>query len=66
MEVESSPERKRQHKGGRILIYEPSNCNQINSYPSIKQFFEDVHCLEFCKKVSEAGFYEPLTDWVAT
>jgi len=66
MEIDSSPKRKRQHKGGRILRHEPSDCNQINSYPFIKQCFEDVHCLEFCKRVSEAGFYEQLTDWVAT
>lgn len=66
MEAESSPERKRQHKGGRILRYEPSNYNTINSYPFIKQCFEDVHCLEFCKRVSEAGFHEQLTDWVET
>ena len=66
MEAESSPERKRQHKGQRILKYEPSDCNTINSYPFIKQCFEDVHCLEFCKRVSEAGFYEQLIDWVVT
>ena len=65
MEVESSPERKRQHKGGRILRYEPSDYNQINSYHFIKQCFEDVHCLEFCKRVSEVGFYEKPTNWVA-
>ena len=36
MEAESSPERKRHQKGGKILRYEPSNCNEINSYPFIK------------------------------
>ena len=66
MEIDSSPERKKHHKGGRILRYEPSNCNHINSYPFIKQCFEDVHYFKFCKRVSEAGFYEQLTDWVAT
>lgn len=66
MEAESLPERKRQHKGGRILRYEPSDCNTINSYPFIKQCFEDVHYLEFCKRVSKTRFHEKLTDWVAT
>jgi len=66
MEVESSPERKIHHKGGKIPRYEPSNCNSINSYSFIKQFFEDVYYLEFYRGVSEVGFHEQLTDWVAT
>lgn len=66
MEAKYSPKRKRKHKGGKILIYEPSDCNAINSYPFIKQCFEDVHCLEFCKRVSKMGFHEQLTNWVAT
>ena len=66
MEVESSPERKRNHKGGKILKYKPTNWNEINSYPFIKQCFEDVHCLEFWKRVSEVGSHEKLTDWVET
>lgn len=66
MQVESSPERKRHHKGGKILRYEPSNCSKINLHPFIKQFFEDVTCLDFCKRVSEVGFHEKLKNWVAT
>jgi len=58
MEGDSSPEKKKKHKGGKILRYEPNNCNEINSSPFIKQCFEYVNCLEFCKRVCEVGFHE--------
>ena len=66
MEGDSSPERKKHHKGGKFLRYESSNYNEVNSSPFMKQCFEDVNCLYFCKRVCEVGFHEQLTDWVAT
>jgi len=67
MEGDSSPpEKRKHHKGGSILRYEPTNCNEINSSPFIRQCFEDVSCLGFCQRVGEVGFHELLTDWIAT
>jgi len=66
MEGDSSPERKKHHKGGKILRYEPTKCNEINVSPFIKQCFEDVNCLDFCKRVCEVGFHEWLTDLVTS
>jgi len=66
MEGDSSPERKKYNKGGKILRYELTNCNEINASPFIKQCFEDVNCLDFYKRVCEVGFHEQLIDCVAT
>ncbi len=67
MEGDSSPsERRKHHKGGKLLRYEPTNCNEINSSPLIKQCFEDVNCLEFCKRACEVGFHEQSIDCIAT
>ena len=67
MEGDSSPSEKRKHhKGGRIMRYEPTNYNEINSSPFIRQFFEDVSWPVFCERVGEVGFHEQLTNWIAT
>lgn len=65
MEGYSSQERKNYHKGGKILRYEPNNYNEINSSRFIKKCFEDVNCVEFCKRVCEVSFHEHLIDWIA-
>ena len=64
MEGDSSPSEMIKHY--KILRYEPTNCNEINSSPFIKQCFEDVNCLGFCQRVGEVGFHEQLIDWIAT
>jgi len=67
MEEDSSPSEKRKnHKGWRILRYDPTNCNEINSSPFIRQCFEDVSCLGLCQRVGEVGLHEQITDWIAT
>lgn len=61
MEGDFSPERKKHHKGGKILRYEPSSCNDINASRFIK-----LNCPDFFKRVLEVGFHEQLIDWVTT
>ena len=52
MEPNSPPSEKRKYnKRGKTLRFEPSNCNEITSFPFVKKCFEDVICLEFCQKV---------------
>jgi len=46
---------------GKILRFEPSNCNQITSSPFFVKFFEDVNCLGFCQRVQEIRYHEHLT-----
>ena len=62
MEADSSPSKKRNYnKGGKILRFEPSSCNEITSSPFVMKFFEDVNCLGFCQRVQEVGYHEHLT-----
>ena len=62
MEPDSSPSEKRKYnKEGKILRFEPSNCNEITSSPFVMKFFEDINCLGFCQRVQEVGHHDHLT-----
>jgi len=63
MELDSSPSEKRKcNKGGKILRFEPYNCNESTSSPFVMKCLEDVNCLGFCQRVQEvAGYHEHLT-----
>ena len=48
-------------QGGKILRFEPSNCNEITSSPFFMKYFKDVNCLGFCQRVQEVGYHKHLT-----
>jgi hypothetical protein len=49
--METPKGRRRNKKGGDIIIFEPYGLNLVNAYPTIKVSFEQVGCIRFCEKL---------------
>lgn len=57
---------KRRHKGGQVIINEPTSTQEIISSPFIKKSFEDAGCLSFFQKIEQLRFHDQMTSAFAT
>ena len=58
---EEEREERRPHKGGRILILEPTNTRELMASPMIVTCFKHVGCFEFCEKIQRVQHHPMLS-----
>jgi hypothetical protein len=49
--METLEGRRRNKKGGDIVIFEPQGLRLVNVDPTIRASFEQVGCIRFCEKL---------------
>ena len=52
---------RKPHKGGRVLILEPSNTRERLDSPLTVTFFKHVGCYDFCEKIPRVQHHPILT-----
>lgn len=60
---DSSVERHKQrkpHKGGKIIIEEPTSLRELQALPLVVSCFRHQGCFEFCELVERAQFHHEL------
>lgn len=64
--MESESSKKKRHKGGQVIRYEPTSTQEIILSPFIIKSFEGAGCLSFCQRIEQLGFHDKLTSAFAT
>ena len=52
---------RKNHKGGKVNIFEPKDTVEINSSPMILTCFQNLECFQFCEKVKQVKNHPELT-----